>query len=369
MSTAKTVDKNVARPTEKELLNTFPGQIYAMLERSELSHIVSWLPHGESFMILKQKEFAEQVLPVLFPKMKFQSFKRKMNAWGFSRNNDGFYQNSLYHPDFKRNDPARVLMIKRQKPQQKRSDDTKEKKSDMSTTSYFHQRSGTTIPVMAKNFQSTMPQMSYLSHQAHDQKLPPLRFVSPVNLEDGVPTAAATVASTDDYNIFTLTDDRVKKNLEQNAGPQMIEHNSSEIALPPSFKLRPPKDYASLPVDPELPQIMSLSLGPDLPDDSTEIIDGYGLDDELVGSFIGNSSQVQDSATNAMIEKRESVEELQGKIIALTQGYRDEMNRMMSNSFMMNSHVMVQTLGQQQKQLMLLLEAQQKLINKVMAEE
>lgn len=325
-------------------------------------------------MILKQKEFAEQVLPVLFPKMKFQSFKRKMNAWGFSRNNDGFYQNSLYHPDFKRSDPARVLTIKRQKPQQKRSDNTKEKKLDKSTTLCFHQRSGTTIPVMAKNLQSKMPQMSYSSHQAHDQQmLPPLRFVSPVNLEDGVPTATETVASVDDYNIFTLTDDRVKQSvkndLEQNAGPQMIEHNASEIALPPLFKQRPPRDYASSPLDPELPQIMSLSLSSDLPDDSTEIIDGYGLDDELVGAFIGTSGQVQDCATNALIEKRESVEELQGKIIALTQGYRDEMNRMMSSSFLMNSHVMVQTLGQQQKQLMLLLEAQQKLINKVMTED
>ena len=45
----------------------FPEKLHYMLSELEndgLSHIVSWQPHGRCFLVHKQKEFVEVILPL-----------------------------------------------------------------------------------------------------------------------------------------------------------------------------------------------------------------------------------------------------------------------------------------------------------------
>jgi len=47
--------------------SNFPAKVHAMLSRSDLTHIVTWLPHGRSWHILKPKAFELEVIPVVCP--------------------------------------------------------------------------------------------------------------------------------------------------------------------------------------------------------------------------------------------------------------------------------------------------------------
>ncbi len=66
----------------------FPSKLYEMLESVEslgLSHIVCWLPHGESFKVIDPTQFMDLVVPKFFKATKYRSFQRQLNLWGFKR--------------------------------------------------------------------------------------------------------------------------------------------------------------------------------------------------------------------------------------------------------------------------------------------
>jgi HSF-type DNA-binding len=51
----------------QNLVANFPAKLHYMLseiKRDRLDHIISWLPHGRSFMVHKQKEFEQEILPL-----------------------------------------------------------------------------------------------------------------------------------------------------------------------------------------------------------------------------------------------------------------------------------------------------------------
>jgi hypothetical protein len=88
--TTKASDKTTATTTstsnakKKEI---FPQKLMEILADSSLSDIVSWLPHGLSFVIIRPDLFCEQVLPKYLPpadsrgSTKYPSFTRKLNRW------------------------------------------------------------------------------------------------------------------------------------------------------------------------------------------------------------------------------------------------------------------------------------------------
>lgn len=85
----------------------FPMKLHGLLEQidtvePELSGIVSWLPHGRSFLVHKPKEFANSVLPRFFQQKKYASFQRQLNLYGFSRITQGADRGSYYHEYFLR---------------------------------------------------------------------------------------------------------------------------------------------------------------------------------------------------------------------------------------------------------------------------
>jgi len=82
-----------------------------ILSNESNTHIISWLPHGNGFVIHKKKTFASEVLPRYFKASKFTSFTRKLNRWGFSRIPRGPETGSYYHKLFRRDNPELVLQM------------------------------------------------------------------------------------------------------------------------------------------------------------------------------------------------------------------------------------------------------------------
>ena len=62
------------------LLKSFPAKIHAILCRSDLHHIISWLPHGRSWQVMKPKEFESEVIPQYFEHTRYSSFVRQANG-------------------------------------------------------------------------------------------------------------------------------------------------------------------------------------------------------------------------------------------------------------------------------------------------
>jgi hypothetical protein len=91
----------------------FPAKLHAILRNPKYQDIVSWLPHGRSFRILRLQEFEERILPKYFRHGRYPSFTRQLNGWGFHRVNEGPEYNSHYHELFVRGRPDLALQMKR----------------------------------------------------------------------------------------------------------------------------------------------------------------------------------------------------------------------------------------------------------------
>jgi hypothetical protein len=53
-----------------------------LLSNEVNSEIITWLPHGNGFIILDKKRFTKELMPKFFgKKSKFTSFTRKLNRW------------------------------------------------------------------------------------------------------------------------------------------------------------------------------------------------------------------------------------------------------------------------------------------------
>jgi hypothetical protein len=60
----------------------FPQKLMDILEDPQNQDIISWLPHGKSFVIRDRTLFADMIMPRYFPrKAKYSSFTRKLNRW------------------------------------------------------------------------------------------------------------------------------------------------------------------------------------------------------------------------------------------------------------------------------------------------
>jgi hypothetical protein len=86
----------------QQLQSRFPRKLHQLLESTDkngLGHIISWLPDGESFKVHDIKNFTNEVLPVFFGTIKFKSFQRNLNWWGFNTvSNKGPEKGTRSHP-------------------------------------------------------------------------------------------------------------------------------------------------------------------------------------------------------------------------------------------------------------------------------
>eukprot|EP00522_Entomoneis_paludosa_P006076 CAMPEP_0172442360 /NCGR_PEP_ID=MMETSP1065-20121228/2812_1 /TAXON_ID=265537 /ORGANISM="Amphiprora paludosa, Strain CCMP125" /LENGTH=535 /DNA_ID=CAMNT_0013192197 /DNA_START=88 /DNA_END=1695 /DNA_ORIENTATION=+ len=83
----------------------FPVKLYAILGRKEFHDIITWLPHGRSWKVLKPNLFESQVMPLFFENSNYHSFNRLINAWSFRRMTSGPDRGSYYHELFLRGKP------------------------------------------------------------------------------------------------------------------------------------------------------------------------------------------------------------------------------------------------------------------------
>lgn len=73
-----------ATPSKREI---FPQRLMAILSDASLTEVVTWLPHGKSFVIIRPDVFTDTVLPKYLPPVdvrtstKYPSFTRKLNRW------------------------------------------------------------------------------------------------------------------------------------------------------------------------------------------------------------------------------------------------------------------------------------------------
>lgn len=83
----------------------FPVKLHRILNNPEFHDIVSWLPHGRSWRVLKPMAFEAKVIPLHFRHCRYSSFMRQVNGWGFRRVFEGPDLNSYYHELFLRGMP------------------------------------------------------------------------------------------------------------------------------------------------------------------------------------------------------------------------------------------------------------------------
>jgi hypothetical protein len=85
----------------------FPWKLHHMLENvqqdNNFEHIVSWVHNGSAFKVHDSDQFVEKVMPLFFDQTKYESFRRQLNLYGFSRISRGQQRGVYSHPFFVRN--------------------------------------------------------------------------------------------------------------------------------------------------------------------------------------------------------------------------------------------------------------------------
>lgn len=117
----------------------FPQRLMQILADTSLTDVVSWLPHGRSFVIIRPDVFSERVLPQYFPSTdsrsstKYPSFTRKLNRWGFRQATRGPDTGAFHHPLFRRDEAQLCLDMVCQK--SRKRGPAKPSKNKIATTS------------------------------------------------------------------------------------------------------------------------------------------------------------------------------------------------------------------------------------------
>ena len=91
---------------------SFPMRLFEIVSKDRHPDIISWLPHGQGFMIHDKTRFAETILPHYFDGTKFTSFTRRLKRWNFVRVSRGPELGAYYNKNFVRGKPADVKKMR-----------------------------------------------------------------------------------------------------------------------------------------------------------------------------------------------------------------------------------------------------------------
>jgi hypothetical protein len=111
------VEEKQVEVSAKQTEHSFPWKLHDMLEEAErnnFGHIVSWEPDGVSFKVHKSDEFVTKIMPLYFDQTKYESFRRQLNLYKFSRVTRGSSRGMYIHASLVKGDRSLCKQIKRQ---------------------------------------------------------------------------------------------------------------------------------------------------------------------------------------------------------------------------------------------------------------
>ena len=83
-------------------------------EKANYEHVVSWVANGSAFKVHDCKAFVENVLPIYFDQTKYESFRRQLNLYGFTKVKHGKADKGfISNPEFLRGSRYLCKSIKR----------------------------------------------------------------------------------------------------------------------------------------------------------------------------------------------------------------------------------------------------------------
>ena len=128
-TTTKPVFMAKADPKE-----SFPSTLHRMLTEIEelatreasmahLKDIISWQEHGMAFKVHDRQKFVNIVMPIWFCRLKYSSFVRQMNLFGFKRiQQEGSDKGAMFHENFMRGEPEMAAGIDKLKKNKKQNE-------------------------------------------------------------------------------------------------------------------------------------------------------------------------------------------------------------------------------------------------------
>lgn len=181
----------------------FIHKLYNMLEDSSISHLISWTPSNESFVITPGEEFSK-VLSQYFKHTNVSSFVRQLNMYGFHKVNDTFNSSDYNQWEFKhgggafkRGDVESLRAIKRRASRQSMQRDNLQLKSvslsvpSTPTPDHFTNHSSAT----------NTPPIIYPTTAAHHGAF----MTNPMTATQAAPAAAATTNNANNNNKTNTT--------------------------------------------------------------------------------------------------------------------------------------------------------------------
>jgi hypothetical protein len=82
-------------------------------QRDGFQHIVSWVEDGTAFRVHDSKEFVAKVMPNYFYQTRYESFRRQLNLYGFTRVVKGPNRGIISHSHLVKSDRSLCKMFQR----------------------------------------------------------------------------------------------------------------------------------------------------------------------------------------------------------------------------------------------------------------
>lgn len=143
----------------------FPQRLMSILSDPSVSDVISWLPHGRSFVVIRPDLLADRVLATYFAgdprsSTKYPSFTRKLNRWGFRQATRGADTGAFHHPLFQRDSPDLCLeMVCQKSRKSKGSKSAEDKKVD--------EPSSSSLPPKKRKMQASFKEVPSTSEASH----------------------------------------------------------------------------------------------------------------------------------------------------------------------------------------------------------
>ena len=97
----------------------FPQKLHNLLQQNDHPEIISWLPDGQSFKIHDKIVFENFTLTTHFDGIKFRSFQRQLNFYGFGRLDNRMKNYSYKHKRFTRGNTSNLGNLKKSRTKSK----------------------------------------------------------------------------------------------------------------------------------------------------------------------------------------------------------------------------------------------------------